>query len=80
VSNKQGAPLRDLTRVATNVTGADDPTAPRGQCGWADANAQVVVSDFVWDRIGRRFVACARDEAERKTSHPPRVRVAARQL
>jgi hypothetical protein len=37
-------------------------------------------SDFVCDRCGRRFIAAWRDDAERRASRTPRVRVAARQL
>src|SRR6516165_11325753 len=42
--------------------------------------AQWLDNDFVCDRCGRRFVAAWREEAERKASRTPRVRVEARQL
>jgi transposase len=48
--------------------------------GSEHALAQWLESDFVCDRHGRRFVAAWRDEAERKASRTPRVRVASRQL
>jgi transposase len=48
--------------------------------GSEHALAQWLESDFVCDRMGRRFVPCWRDDAERKASRTPRVRVAARQL
>src|SRR6267154_6375599 len=48
--------------------------------GSEHALAQWLESDFVCDRIGRRFVASWRDDAERRASRTPRVRVAARQL
>lgn len=44
------------------------------------ALAQWLESDFVCDRHGRRFIAAWRDDAERKASRTPRVRVAGRQL
>jgi transposase len=44
------------------------------------ALAQWLENDFVCDCRGRRFVAAWRDEAERKASRTPRVRVEARQL
>src|SRR5258705_2682338 len=48
--------------------------------GSEHALAQWLESAFVCDRIGRRFVAFWRDDAERRASRTPRVRVAARQL
>jgi transposase len=51
-------------------------TAP----GSEHALAQWLENDFVCDRRGRRFVAAWRDDAERKASRAPRVRVEARQL
>jgi len=48
--------------------------------GSEHALAQWLESDFVCDRHGRRFVAAWRDDAERKASRTPRVRVEARQL
>jgi hypothetical protein len=42
--------------------------------------AQWLENDFVCDRRGRRFVAAWRNDAERKASLAPRVRVEARQL
>lgn len=44
------------------------------------ALAQWLENDFVCDRHGRRFIAAWRDDAERKVSRTPRVRVAASQL
>ena len=44
------------------------------------ALAQWLETDFVCDRHGRRWIAAWRDEAERKASRTPRVRVAGRQL
>jgi len=52
-------------------------TAPRSE----HALAQRLESDFVCDRRGRRFIAAWRDDdAERKASRTPRVRVERRQL
>jgi transposase len=51
-------------------------TAP----GSEHALAQWLETDFVCDRQGRRFIAAWRDDAERKASKAPRVRVASRQL
>jgi transposase len=48
--------------------------------GSEHALAQWLESDFVCDRRGRRFVAAWREDAERKASRTPRVRVEARQL
>lgn len=48
--------------------------------GSEHALAQWLERDFVCDRHGRRFIAAWRDEAERKASRTPRVRVEARQL
>jgi transposase len=48
--------------------------------GSEHALAQWLETDFVCDRHGRRWMAAWRDEAERKASRTPRVRVAARQL
>ena len=42
--------------------------------------AQWLETDFVCDRHGWRWTATWREEAERKASRNPRVRVAARQL
>ena len=61
---------RALALVANRLT------AP----GSEHALAQWLETDFVCDRHGRRFVAAWRDEAERKASKAPRVRVEARQL
>ena len=44
------------------------------------ALAQWLESDFICDRRGRRFIAAWRDDAERKASRAPRVRVEPRQL
>jgi transposase len=69
---------RDVVRLSDRalVLVANRLAAP----GSEHALAQWLESDFVCDRIGRRFVACWRDDAERKASRTPRVRVAARQL
>jgi transposase len=48
--------------------------------GSEHALAQWLETDFVCDRQGRRWMPAWRDEAERKASRTPRVRVAARQL
>ena len=48
--------------------------------GSEHALAQWLETDFVCDRHGRRWIAAWRDEAERKASRTPRVRVAGRQL
>jgi transposase len=64
--------LSDRAMVLT----ANRLTAP----GSEHALAQWLESDFVCDRRGRRFIAAWRDEAERKASRAPRVRVEARQL
>jgi transposase len=61
---------RALVLVANRLT------AP----GSEHALAQWIENDFVCDRRGRRFIAAWREEAERKASRTPRVRVAARQL
>jgi transposase len=64
--------LSDRAMVLT----ANRLTAP----GSEHALAQWLESDFVCDRHGRRFIAAWRDDAERKASRAPRVRVEARQL
>lgn len=61
---------RALVLVANRLT------AP----GSEHALAQWLETDFVCDRHGRRWIAAWRDDAERKASRTPRVRVAARQL
>jgi transposase len=61
---------RALVLVANRLT------AP----GSEHALAQWLETDFVCDRCGRRFIAAWRDEAERKASRAPRVRVEPRQL
>ena len=61
---------RALVLVANRLT------AP----GSEHALAQWLENDFVCDRCGRRFIAAWRDDAERKASRSPRVRVAPRQL
>ena len=61
---------RALVLVANRLT------AP----GSEHALAQWLENDFVCDRRGRRFIAAWREEAERKASRTPRVRVKARQL
>ncbi|HXL83288.1 MAG TPA: IS1634 family transposase [Casimicrobiaceae bacterium] len=61
---------RALVLVANRLT------AP----GSEHALAQWLENDFVCDRRGRRFIAAWRDDAERKASRAPRVRVEARQL
>ena len=48
--------------------------------GSEHALAQWLESDFVCDRHGRRFIAAWRDDAERKASRTPRVRVKPAQL
>ena len=48
--------------------------------GSEHALAQWLETDFVCDRHGRRFIAAWRDDAERKVSRTPRVRVEAQQL
>src|SRR6266566_3037818 len=48
--------------------------------GSEHALAQWLESDFVCDRRGRRFIAAWRDDAERKASRTPRVRVKPQQL
>jgi transposase len=48
--------------------------------GSEHALARWLETDFVCDRHGRRWMAAWRDEAERKASRTPRVRVEARQL
>jgi transposase len=48
--------------------------------GSEHALAQWLESDFVCDRHGRRFIAAWRDDAERKASRTPRVRVKSQQL
>jgi transposase len=61
---------RALVLVANRLT------APSSE----HALAQWLENDFVCDRRGRRFIAAWREEAERKASRTPRVRVEARQL
>ena len=68
------AALRLADRALVLV--ANRLTAP----GSEHALAQWLETDFVCDRSGRRFIAVWRDDAERKASAAPRVRVAARQL
>jgi len=48
--------------------------------GSEHALARWLESDFVCDRMGRRFVAAWREEDKRKASSTPRVRVEMRQL
>ena len=48
--------------------------------GSEHALAQWLETDFVCDRHGRRWIPAWRDDAERKASRTPRVRVASRQL
>ena len=57
---------REVVRLSDRalVLVANRLTAP----GSEHALAQWLESDFVCDRIGRRFVACWRDDAERKAS------------
>src|SRR5207253_865972 len=61
---------RALVLVANRLTA---PGSEHALARWLEA-------DFVCDRRGRRFVAAWREDAERKASRTPRVRVAARQL
>lgn len=61
---------RALVLVA-NRLGA--PTSEHGLARWLE-------TDFVCDRQGRRWVPVWRDDAERRASRQPRVRVAFRQL
>ena len=61
---------RALVLVANRLT------AP----GSEHALARWLENDFVCDRCGRRFIAAWRDDAERKASRSPRVRVAPGQL
>jgi len=69
---------RELVRLSDRalVLVANRLMAP----GSEHALARWLESDFVCDRRGRRFIAAWREEAERKASRTPRVRVAARQL
>ena len=69
---------REAVRMSDRalVLVANRLTAP----GSEHALAQWLENDFVCDRYGRRFVAAWREEAERKASRAPRVRVEARQL
>ncbi len=69
---------RDVVRLSDRalVLVANRLTAP----GSEHALVRWLETDFVCDRIGRRFIACWRDDAERKASRTPRVRVQARQL
>src|SRR6201997_458219 len=69
---------RDVVRLSDRalVLVANRLTAP----GSEHALAQWLESDFVCDRHGRRFIAAWRDDAERKASRTPRVRVKPAQL
>jgi transposase len=69
---------REAVRLSDRalVLVANRLTAP----GSEHALAQWLENDFVCDRCGRRFIAAWRDDAERKASRSPRVRVAPRQL
>jgi transposase len=72
------ADRREAVRLSDRalVLVANRLTAP----GSEHALAQWLENDFVCDRRGRHFVAAWRDDAERKASRTPRVRVEARQL
>jgi len=61
---------RALVLVANRLCA---PTSEHGLARWLE-------TDFVCDRRGRRWMPQWRDEAERRTSRLPRVRVAFRQL
>jgi transposase len=61
---------RALVLVANRLCA---PTSEHGLARWLE-------TDFVCDRQGRRWVPVWREEAERRASRRPRVRVAARQL
>ncbi len=61
---------RALVLVANRLCA---PTSEHGLARWLD-------TDFVCDRRGRRWVPVWRDDAERRASRLPRVRVAFRQL
>jgi transposase len=61
---------RALVLVANRLTA---PSSEHGLAAWLE-------TDFVCDRDGRRWLAQWRDEAERKASRTPRVRVNLRQL
>ncbi len=61
---------RALVLVANRLC---EPTSEHGLARWLE-------TDFVCDRQGRRWVPQWRDDAERRTSRVPRVRVAFRQL
>src|SRR5712671_1385103 len=78
LARRQRRYRRDVVGLSDRalVLVANRLTAP----GSEHALAQWLESDFVCDRAGRRFIACWRDDAERKASRTPRVRVAARQL
>jgi transposase len=61
---------RALALVASRL---DTPTSEHGMARWLE-------TAYVCDRSGRRWVPAWRDEAERRASHRPRVRVQDRQL
>jgi hypothetical protein len=61
---------RALVLVANRLTA---PGSEHGRARWLE-------TDFVCDRDGRRWLAAWREDAERRTSKTPRVRVAMRQL
>jgi transposase len=69
---RDGVPLGDraLVLVANRLMA---PSSEHALARWLE-------SDFVCDRYGRRFIAAWREEAERKASRTPRVRVELRQL
>ncbi len=71
-SRADGVALADraLVLVANRLCA---PTSEHGLARWLE-------TDFVCDRQGRRWVPVWREEAERRASRRPRVRVAARQL
>jgi transposase len=79
VLNQLGRPDRSAAvRLSDRALAlvANRLTAPSSE----HALAQWLETDFVCDCRGRRFIAAWREEAERKASRAPRVRVAARQL
>jgi transposase len=69
---RDATPLSDraLVLVANRLTA---PGSEHGLARWLE-------TDFVCDRAGRRWLAAWRDDAERRTSKTPRVRVEMRQL
>jgi transposase len=71
-ARRDGSALTDraLVLVANRLTA---PSSEHGLARWLE-------TDFVCDRHGRRWVAQWRDEATRKASRTPRVRVELRQL